>query len=88
MLGGEADVSASLEYANAACILAQTIYYARLQAFGLDGVLWPDLDPNEKAKYVTRATEVLESLRPATTSEYFDLAASLARAQFAVVPRD
>ena len=81
-------MSASIAYTAAACELACVIFYARTQAFALPDQMWHDLDPNEKAKYVQRATEVLESLRPATTSEYFDLAASLARAQFAVVRKD
>lgn len=73
-------MSATIAYTAAACALAQSIYYDRIAAFGLVDQPWPDLEPNEKARYVTRATELLESLRPTTTTDYFELAARLARA--------
>lgn len=71
----------TVAYAAAACELAIVIFYARQQAFGLPEWTWHNLEPNEKAKYVARATELLESLRPATRADYFALASSLARAE-------
>lgn len=88
MLGGEEGMSASLPYTAAACVLAKALFTARQHAYELEGASWEALDPNEKAKYVTWATDALQALRPVTRSAYFDLAAHLARTGFPIVAKD
>lgn len=72
---------ASLTFNVAAIHLAQALYYSRAEAYGLALTSeWEQLAPREKHDYVEQAQLALEAVRPApNTTNYFGLAASLAR---------
>lgn len=52
----------TLRFNAAAFTLATVLYYTRLRAHGLDGPLWFELSPEQKAHYVTRAESILDSM--------------------------
>jgi len=71
----------------AACTLAQAIWYARAEGYGVAVRPWDDLEPTLRRQYVEHAEDVLEAVRPVPTArrDYFGLASALARTQAANV---
>lgn len=79
-------MSESVRFTAAACLLAKEIYYARSEAFDLEPPMWDTLSTDQKALYITQASDILKANRPPeTTSVLFQLGAGLARAHAAKV---
>lgn len=53
---------ASLPFTAAACKLAQAIFHARSEAYGIPIPQWDTLDPKVRAQYVEEARLTLEAV--------------------------
>ena len=76
----------ALQVNATACTLAEALYYARSEAFGVACRHWDALTPQERHYYVGAARDALEAVRPvSSSSSLFVLAADLARQSSKVV---
>jgi hypothetical protein len=72
-----------IRFTAVSAVLAQTLYYARAEAYNLQVAIWEALVPSEKRQWVEKAQIVLDSMRPIARDTpgplLFAFAASVAR---------